>query len=445
MKKSLIALTAIASVGLMYAQAEAPVEVLPEETPQVADAIQAVTVQEMIDNYLAEKGWHGGRNEKDGRVFFVAQGTGVIEAPTSSNSYIESRSSAFSKAMLDAKKNMTEYLGLEIETAVAHAYAEGAAIQQPEDPNNADEKVIAMIAEEAAAEADKLEEEDKEVAIKKVLASDRFAKLMASTARAQIMGLQAICTFESVPVDEKGEIGVIAIWSPRLQEMAASMTTGAPVEGMKPKTSIANQISKDPAILLSTLGVQQKVDEHGNLILLAFGQAGATTKTKTAAKAAQSKAKAAATAMLRDFAGENVAVATAMLNAESVDIYEDETENYQNESAFAEIAVATADKMKIDGISVVKTWNAKHPSNGQMVYGCICAWSPKQAGLAVEMRKTIEAPKVAEQAPTEVAASKEEAAAQAEAANKATEKKKPAKVEATPYYKGGQSGDDEAF
>lgn len=448
MKKSMIALAAIAAVGMIYAQDAAPATVVPEDTIQVQDAIQETSVQEMIDAYLASKGWSGGRNEKGGRIFFIAQGSGIIEAPKTSNSYIASRTNAFTKAMLDAKKNMTEYLGVEISSEIARSYAEGALIPMPSNPNEVDQKVLAMIAAEAAEAAEKTGEADKEEAIKKVLATDRFSKVMKSAAQAQIMGLQAICTFESVPANDKGEIGVVAIWSPVLQEMAASMTTGAPVAGMKPKAPIGEQISTDPNTLLSTFGVQQKIDEHGNLVLLAFGQAGATVPSRTAAKAAQSKAKASAISMLREFAGENVAVATDMLNAESVEIYEDATENYQDESGFSERIKATAETLKMNGISVVKTWNAKHPSNGQTVYGCICAWSPKQAGLAVEMRKAIEMPKtpVAEEAtPAAATTPAPEAPVAPEAAAEKPEVKKPAAPKINPYHKGGQGGDDDAF
>ena len=127
-------------------------------------------------------------------------------------------------------------------------------------------------------------------ALGKQLNSEQYKKMISTMARAQVLGFQACCTFEGTPSSGKGEIGVVAIWSPKLQEMAASILTGAPVPSVGAKRPIRDQISDDPATLISTFGVQQKIDEAGDLVLVAFGQAGGVSESKMSGKAAQTKA-----------------------------------------------------------------------------------------------------------------------------------------------------------
>lgn len=215
---------------------------------------------------------------------------------------------------------------------------------------------------------------------------------------------------------------MVAIWSPKLQEMAASIITGIPVAKGKAKRPIREQIATDPGALLSTFGVQQKIDEQGDLVLVGFGQAGGVSESKMAAKGAQGKAKANALAAIREFAGENVAVATDMLSAESTEEFENAAEEYQDQSAFSEKIKATAAKMNIAGIAVVKNWKFKHPLTGTTVYGCVCAWAPKQAASAKQMKNMMANP------------------TSAEGASRST-----AKPTASSYGAGGQAGDDDAF
>ena len=86
----------------------------------------------MMDEFISSKGWVEGINTKaDGSKFFIAKGSGVIQAPKNSQAYIDSRVNAFNKAMLEAKKAMVEYLGVDIATETAKEYAEGSAVNPP--------------------------------------------------------------------------------------------------------------------------------------------------------------------------------------------------------------------------------------------------------------------------------------------------------------------------
>ena len=137
--------------------------------------------------------------------------------------------------------------------------------------------------------------------------------------------------------------------------------------------------------------VQQKIDENGNLVLVAFGQAGAVSDSPTSANAARNKAKMQAMAAIREFAGESVAVATDALNAESVEEFENAAESYEDVSAYSQKINAVAESLKISGIATIKNWDCKHPLTGSTVYGAVCAWSPDSAARAQAMKRSMDA------------------------------------------------------
>lgn len=435
MNKLIYGAICVAIAGISFAQEAVPAE----ETVQDKCAVAEKSVQDMIDAFLASKGWVPGENVKDGKKFFVATGTGVIQAPRSKPApYIGSRVNAFNKAMLEAKKNMVEYLGVSIQSETEKSYQEGTfpkpeeAQAKGEDPNSLGYKLKSLVhakldkaLRSEGVDPDAANKEAAAKAAKKLLASEQYKKMVRTAAQAQVVGFQAVCTFEGTPSSDKGEIGVVAIWSPKLQEMAASILTGAPVAKGKAKNPIRDQIATDPGALLSTFGVQQKIDEAGDLVLVGFGQAGGLSESKMAAKGAQSKAKANALAAIREFAGENVAVATDMLSAESTEEFENAAEEYQDQSAFSEKIKATAAKLDISGIAVLKNWSFKHPLTGTTAYGCICTWAPKQAASAQQMKNMMANP------------------TSAAGANKpAAPKPQPT---ASAYGASGQTGDEDAF
>ena len=76
-----------------------------------AETAYAPGVQQAMDDFLDSKGWTEGENYKsNGTTFYVGTGVGNVGADTVSKSYIQSRVNAFNKAMLDAKKQLVEFL-----------------------------------------------------------------------------------------------------------------------------------------------------------------------------------------------------------------------------------------------------------------------------------------------------------------------------------------------
>ena len=396
-RTTLAAFAAATALCAAFAQEAAPEDAVGNEA-----AVEQKTVQEVVNDYLAAKGWTDGENARpDGSRFYVAVGYGVIQAPLDSRGYADSRVNAYNKAMLDAKAKMAEYLEISIRTETEHDYAEGnfggnEAAEADETGMTAKIKRLIHAKLDAALRAegldpDKAEREALARAAKKQLNGDFYRKVISTAAKAEVMGMQVACAFEGVPAGGKGQIGVVAIWSPKLQSMALAISRGGKLPGGVGKRPVKDQIPADGKVLLSTFGVQQKIDENGNLVLVAFGQAGAISDSPTSANAARNKAKMQAMAAIREFAGESVAVAADALNAESVEEFENAAEQYEDASAYSQKIKAAAEKMRIAGIATIKNWEWRHPITGRMVYGAVCSWSPNQAARAQSMNRAMDA------------------------------------------------------
>ncbi len=435
----------------------------PESTIAEGGVAESMSVRDMIDNYLQGKGWTEGENQKASGSFFVSVGIGEIQAPLDHRNYIGSRVIAYDKAMLYAKEKMVEYLGLAISTETELSYTQGdldaatarddpskvklyakeqmtkqlgKAISTQTEQSDTEGDIGAATARMAVSKATSLmdkchklfkakldgairqelsnagvdpDAEDKAAAAKaakKLLASEQYRKMTRSLARAQVTGMQVCCTFESVPAGKKGQIGVVAIWSPKLQAMAESMSTGGKLPTGVGKASISEQVPADKTTLLSTFGVQQKINENGKLVLVSFGQAAAVTDSSMSAEAAYEKAKLNALEGLRAFAGETVAVANDMTKAESFEEFERAAAEYEDLSSYRKKIRAVADKMNIAGVTTVKRWECVHPLAKRKAYGVVLAWSPEQAENARRLRSQMESVRasggasVAEPAPT---------------------------------------------
>lgn len=400
MNYSRIAFAALAAAtALCAAHAQ---EAAPEAAVGNEAAVEQKDIHEVVDEYLASKGMSEGENsKKDGARYYVAVGYGAIQAPLESRSYADSRVNAYNKAMLDAKAKMAEYLEISIRAETEHDYAEGnfgGNEEAEKDEFSISAKIKRLIHAKLddalraeGLDPDAADRAARERVAKKQLNSDFYKKVITTTAKAEIMGMQVMCSFEGVPAGKKGEIGVVAIWSPKLQAMAQSISNGGKLPFGVGKKPIKEQIPTDKAVLLSTFGVQQKIDENGNLVLVAFGQAGAATDSPQSANAARNKAKMQAMAAIREFAGESVSVATDAINAESVEEFENATESYEDVSSYSQRIKAVAETLNISGITTIKNWDCKHPLTGRIVYGVVCSWSPQQAARAQSMKRSMDA------------------------------------------------------
>lgn len=461
MKKSLFMAALMLSFGVVYAQAE-PGAPSPD-SPMEAQFVEEEDVNTALQAYLDSKGWTEGRNTKGDSYFVLVTGVGDVAAPPTHKSFIPSRMRAATKAMLDAKSNLATYLEQDIETAASFSTVEPPQDLEPSveeelemrkqqlneferQDNSICAKAINLIHtkldnaladagfDQSARKAKTQAEYDAlQAKVKEIVGKDSFKQSIKASAATLISGLQAIYTVEC-----KGAIGVVAVWSPLLAEMASSMTTGASVANRAPKRPIKEQIPTKADTLVNTFGVQQKIDENGALVLVSFAQEGAVSKRRQAEQNAYNKAQLQADGMIRNFAGEAVSTSSALEAAEETTDFGDYAPpDYRDQSSFESFQKAAGAKLKVNGVRTIHRWKAIHPVSGQTVYGIVRAWSPGEAAVARELKAKIETEAADGAAGRRTIPSASRSAKKAEAPRPT--------VDQEDYHVGGAAGDDDAF
>lgn len=375
---------------------------MPEEVePQTEIFIEDdEDVDTMISNFLSEKNWNEGLEgnyTKDGKPIYVAVGTAQISASKDDKNYIAARINAYNKALLSAKDEMVKYIENTISTETEYNMFSDESDEDSDESSKGANVLTSKVKVLLESELDKALEKNgvdlsnpSEQEVKKVLNSADFKKKIRTFSEAQIAGLQVYKTFEYVPANKNGRVGVVAIWTERLFDMANVMVAGGDLPIGIPKKPIREQIATDTESLLTSFGVKQLLDEKGNLVLVSFGQAGAKSNSDMSLEVAKKQSKTYAEAAIREFAGENIVRSSAVDDNESYLEYVDETDEVAISNSFESKIKAKADDLKISGISTLKTAKVRHPITGKYVCICVCSWSPKSAMNAQEFGKKMQ-------------------------------------------------------
>jgi len=333
----------------------------------VYDIMQDYLYSKSTESLAPGRVWQEGNNVlKDGRELYLSLGSGIIQASKTNKQFIISRIIAFEKAVLEAKGKMGEYFKTEIESELKLSIGDGK------------EKGIAPNSKTGMKKS------------LKAVNSEAYRRKFKTAAKSKLIGCQVFRSFEVSPIGSKGEIGVILVHSDRLLKMAESLYTGKAIKTTTKKKLIEQKIPTDPIVLLTCFGVQQTIDENGNLVLVSYGQEGPKTRSKTSLKIAHKKAKMRAMKQIRQFAGEQVSMISNLVESETYEEFEDETEKYKNNNYFQQVIEAHADALKISNMKIIHRWNAHHPLTGNFVTGVVITWSPQLSDKAVNMNRNKE-------------------------------------------------------
>lgn len=386
-----------------------------------------------IEKFLETKGWVPGinKNTKTGKTFFISSGTGIIASERDSKNFVNSRQNAFDKAMLEAKKELTTFLEQEIGGVLVNERAEpsesrekerierltreGMALQAAKEQvkalsadaeNYSDAMDIQSLAT-AGTQAERLlnSELDRELidrgfdpnqpveeqTIKEILGSENFKRAITAVAKARLAGVQAYRTLEVIPSSGRGEIGVVAIHSLRLEAVANSLFSGdsSIVPVGTPKGSLKNQIPNNKSALITTFGAQVKRDETGQFAIVAYAQQGPKSKSTLAIKSAYKRAALIAKSQIRFFAGEIMAIQESLDQSEGILEFSDEISQTNSDDGYYERVKSVAKNLKISGIKTLYKWKSTHPLTGHQVVGVVVAWSASDMDSSREMKKRL--------------------------------------------------------
>ena len=336
-----------------------------------AEANPQASADQMASDFLAEKKWTEGPN--DGGRFYVVKSAAGFAAPPGSPDWYITRSNAFQLAMLNARKQMAEYLSAAVSTLVSSAYQETTVSQTISNPSGvigsgnaasgvAAQAVGAVNAELANAGVNATTDPSAaSQAAARLVSSSTFSSAVNVMARAEVAGLQAFRTFEGKG-GPNGEVVVISVFSDKGMELRDALLGLNPPPTKAPGPRIGDWAREvGPETLLFSFGTQTRTNENGELVLVAFGQANPSASNARAVDAARSKAMSEARKALRQYMGELVETTSDMMQSENLAEYADKTQVYDNDSAFNERIQAAADTLDMNGAISAHNWTARHP------------------------------------------------------------------------------------
>jgi hypothetical protein len=312
--------------------------------------VEIVDVQTMINNWydrkdspIKESGW----SITEGKQILVVEGTSAIGKKASENGFQLSRTIAYEKAFLEAKKQCVKAQSERIEsdlelklskpeqgrideeidrlvkdgieksdaTKVAQAMNSDNPASKEADtlntPSTKSEKIVSNQLDQAirAGGGDPNQAQPKEK-IAQILTSSSFKSNIKSMAAAKCVGMQVIASFEAIPSpDVQGRVGVIAVQSDLMKSVSEAFVTGnwKYVPKGEPGKAVGEYIPKsDQALLLRTLGTRIVRDQDGDYHILAYGQATPASKGGTAEDIAWKEADLKSRNQISSFLGEQV-------------------------------------------------------------------------------------------------------------------------------------------
>ncbi len=388
--------------------------------------------------WLDGKGFEEGRNLYKGKLLYISVGSAVINARPSDPNFIDSRYLAFQRAELEAKAKIAIFLGVDVSTSRGSSEREINPAERRELERIVNySKNFRQKAEQAGildqiqtiatksvklinAKLDKqlmdsgvdVSAERANKAKEKAAASARRAKLSrlrnisqvslkaAACASAEVQGAQTIQTFEG-SYHNGYQVVVITLWSLNMQRMVDTMLEGrgpAPLPRKRAKREVLAQLPSDSAQLACLSGIRAFINQHGEHVLLAFGQSGVRIiggREDKAYALAGKKARLRAMAAVRSFMGERVFFASTEEMREVLAQYLDEAtgeggDEYHAISKFQEKIKAVAETQKVRGLHGLYTKELTHPFTGKPMVLKVMAWSPQSQAAAMELERAIE-------------------------------------------------------
>ena len=389
--------------------------------------------------WLVDRDLEEGRNFKKGKLLYISVGSSSVRAKPSDKGFIDSRFLAFQRAELIAKAKVAIFLGTDLTTArgtsereinpeeraaledivnTSPTLKENTRLMQVADTiydlfekakTLAGAKLDQAIRDTGTDTSERLQEIDQEKVSKKAKMKKRgrlrniseASLRAAASAFSEVQGTQVIQTFEGSYKDGY-KVVVITLWSQNLQKLVDSMLAGtSPYELSRKsaKKEVVAQLPKNPKELACMTGVRTFINQDGEHVLLAFGQAGVEVvggRKDMAYELAGKKARLRAMAAVRNFMGEKVAFQANEELAEVLALYADEydggegEQEYKSISQFHEKIQAVSAKKKLTGLHGLLTRELVHPFTDKPMVIKIMAWSPSSQAMAKQVKQAIE-------------------------------------------------------
>ena len=388
---------------------------------------------DVAQDWVAKQGFEEGRNDYKGKLLYISLGSATINATPDDPNFIDSRYLAFQRAELEAKAKIALFLGVDLTTSRGSSEREispkdraqleeivntSPTIQKNSKLMEVSDTIYSLFQKGKILVGAKLDQEIKKTGVdvteerreaeQRVSAiqakRDRKGRLQrisqaslkaAASVFQDIQGTQIYQSFEG-PYKNDYQIVVISLWSRNLQRLVQSMQEGVAPRGLprkQAKKEIRRQLPKKPDELACLTGVRAYINEHGEHVLLSFGQSGVQVIGGREGKAfelAGKKARLRALASMRQFMGEKIAFTPSEELMEVLALYANDEQDYRLISQFEEKIKAVSQKQRITGIQGLLTRELIHPFTDRPIVLKVMTWSPSFQAMALELKQTIE-------------------------------------------------------
>ena len=355
-----------------------------------------------------------GQNFKpNGDEFWMQSGQAPINAPVGGSNYINERMNAYEMALLDAKRKILSAMKVEISREVSYQLLgpeqkelikksappedkkKIAQYEDKRDLGSAVKKALELLNRDLDSELEKTEPVsaepapkslDQAVEQKKRKVGARFSDTINASAMSQLYGVRRMFVMDNSPEDKNinGTICVAVVWSDTTRKIANAMHAqnpsllppskqpGPPLSAQIPNKETPEGLTE----LVTTMGVDSRVDEDGNYWLISYATAGPEVEGNTTAQlAARQLAYERARAGLRTYMGE-IAVMESLTDLKSkTDVFGKNDQAYTFNNNFDYQVKSSSEKASIYGAQDGDDFAATHPATGNEVFGAYVVWS----------------------------------------------------------------------
>ena len=339
------------------------------------------------------------------RNISVIEGLAEIGVHVDHGDWGKARSLAYTRAYLDAMGAFVRLTNEEITTETVRDLLQdetSIAFEADEDAATYLERIEekeALLAEmkldQELKEAGMSDEEIAGLSVREKIPRyrDSLAREVTSLAFGRASGLVPIKTFEAVDCDGNSSVGVVAVFSTRMRELAQRIQDGDAIRpdpdrgGVSLRDRIGELSDED---LVEQFGVRRWWDEDGYPVIVAFGQWGWSSKALSAAQRdrryrfARNQAALQARSYLAEFVTVNAQfTSSSFVGAaieEAVEVDADRFHEYVAGTNIADRLVEearTKSTVQLTGLDILRTWSARHPvAEHQELTGAVAYWSP---------------------------------------------------------------------
>jgi hypothetical protein len=361
--------------------------------------VKSTDPEDLWFDYLASHNIKPGQNTKNGRIFFIAFGSQEVGKLPNERGFIDSKDAAYRKALINAKTEISEFLGTwmksysvltekEINEDIPQSFIK--AVIKPVSTADRAHLLTDLTLDDQIKKFDPTwdgtnKAKKVEIIDKIVEQNQKYVEHMSSYAREFIQGASPIFTAEGVS-DGTYTVTVGIVWSFKSAKVAEAIylpNTTMP-KGKKHLLTINDRLNKmSNTELAASMGIRIWRDESGMPAVVSFAQADgkgfkSIAKKKTTLKAKTEIAKFVAEMIESD--------ATANIN-EVMQAYNDDSTKAFNNSDFEAKIEARQKGVNLSGISTIHYRKFRHPASDKKMVVNVMVWTPDSSALARGLRE----------------------------------------------------------